>query len=267
MALILHTPCFYIGNIVVKFFGHISHWHTAFKAEQTAHDYLSKDKSIKAPNILAHGQLFTNADMNWPYLISTKVAGDSWLNTPLSEEIKLNVAKDIGQQLKKLHALPTAEEMDHDDDWSKLNLTEAAEKSILPKHLVNQVENFIVQLDRFDTCFVNGDIVGTHVFINHGHLSGIIDWGDATVTDRHYELGKLMDTFDWDKNLLKAVIDASNWPVKNNFAKQALGLALYRQAVGLTQHTTFDVFYKLPHLLPLDSISNLDELADILFGI
>ena len=76
-----------------------------------------------------------------------------------------------------------------------------------------------------------------------------------------------MDTFDWDKKLLKVVLDASNWPVKKNFAKQAVGLALYRQAVGLTQHNTFDVFYKLPNLLPLDDIASLDELANILFGI
>ncbi len=100
-----------------------------------------------------------------------------------------------------------------------------------------------------------------------GQLSGIIDWGDATVTDRHYELGKLMDTFDWDKRLLKTVLQTSAWPVKNDFAKKSLGLALYRQAVGLTQHHTFDVFYKLPNLLSLEDIPTLDELALTLFDI
>ena len=72
---------------------------------------------------------------------------------------------------------------------------------------------------------------------------------------------------DWDKSLLKIMLDHSNWPVKKNFATQALGLALYRQAVGLTQHNSFDVFYKLPDLMPLDSISSLDELAEVLFGV
>ena len=163
--------------------------------------------------------------------------------------------------------MPTDNQLKHDHLWSKLNFRIAVEKSILPRHLVAQVDDFIAKLDDFDRCFVNGDIVDTHVFIENGHLSGIIDWGDAAVTDRHYELGKLLDTFDWDKKLLKTVLDTSNWPVKKNFSKQALGLALYRQAVGLTQHSSFDVFYKLPDLLPLEDIATLDELADILFGV
>ena len=125
----------------------------------------------------------------------------------------------------------------------------------------------VEKLDAFDECFVNGDIVTTHVFVEHGHLSGIIDWGDATVSDRHYEIGKLMDTFDWDKKLLKVMLEASNWPVGKNFAQQSLGLSLYRQAVGLTQHNSFDVFYKLPNIYSLGDISTLDELADILFGL
>jgi hypothetical protein len=135
------------------------------------------------------------------------------------------------------------------------------------KLLIAQVDNFLAKLDDFDRCFVNGDMVNTHVFIENGHLTGIIDWGDATVTDRHYELGKLLDTFDWDKRLLKTVLETSNWPVKKNFCKQSLGLALYRQAVGLTQHNSFDVFYQLPNLLPLEDTATLDDLADILFGV
>src|SRR3990167_8937129 len=131
----------------------------------------------------------------------------------------------------------------------------------LSKAVIN-VMNF-----KLDICFVNGDIVDTHVFIENGHLTGIIDWGDATVIDKHYELGKLLDTFDWDKGLLKTVLETSNWPVKKNFSKQSLGLALYRQAVGLTQHNSFDVFYKLPNLLPLEDIATLDDLADILFDV
>jgi hygromycin-B 7''-O-kinase len=260
-------PVFLIDDIVVKFFGHISHWKTAFSTESAAHEYLIKTNSIIAPRILAKGQLFPSTNITWPYLVSSKVEGKSWLDTSLNQENKTSIAKDIGEQLHKIHALPTDARLSHDHKWSNLNLRAAAEKSILPPHLTNQVEKFISKLDNFDRCFVNGDLVATHIFIEDGHLSGIIDWGDATVTDKHYELGKLMDTFDWDKRLLKTVLDASNWPVKKNFTQQALGLALYRQAVGLTQHNTFDVFYKLPHLIQLDSINTLDELADILFGI
>lgn len=260
-------PVFLIDDIVVKFFGHRPYWKNAFYTERTAHAYLLKDDTILAPRILASGNLFKDASYPWPYIISSKLSGKSWLDTPLTFDEKNKVAAQIGAELFKIHAISTDSQLDHDSQWSTLNFRGAAERSVLPKHLVIQVEPFIAKLDDFERCFVNGDIVDTHVFIDNGFLSGIIDWGDATVTDRHYELGKLMDTFDWDKRLLKTVLESSNWPIKKSFAKQSLGLALYRQAVGLTQHNSFDVFYKLPDLIPLKDIATLDELADVLFGV
>lgn len=252
---------------MVKFFGHRPYWPGAFNTECAVHEYLLKDNTILAPRILAKGQLCANTDEPWLYIISSKISGQSWLDANLSYEEKNKVAAEIGQQLRKIHALPTDNRLKHDHEWSKLNFRIAAEKSVFPKHLIAQVDSFIAKLDDFDTCFVNGDMVDTHVFIENGHLTGIIDWGDATVTDRHYELGKLLDTFDWDKRFLKIVLETSNWPIKKKFSKQSLGLALYRQAVGLTQHNSFDVFYKLPNLLPLEDIATLDDLADILFGV
>jgi len=260
-------PVFLIDDIVIKFFGHRHHWLSAFKTECVAHECLIQNNTILAPRILAKGQLFASSDAPWSYIISSKISGQSWLDKNLTYKEKNVVAAEIGQQLRKIHSLPPDIQLNHDHEWSKLNFRIAAEKSILPKHLIAQVDSFIAKLDDFDRCFVNGDIVNTHVFINNGHLSGIIDWGDATVTDRHYELGKLMDTFDWDKRLLETVLETSNWPVKKDFPKQSLGLALYRQAVGLTQHHSFDVFYKLPNLLPLEDIATLDELAITLFDV
>lgn len=260
-------PVFLIGDIVVKFFGHTKSWQTAFNTESQAHETLIRDRTILAPQILAKGQLLTDPKTPWPYMISSRVNGQAWINANLTDEAKLTVAEEIGQQLKKIHSLTIDTRLQHDHTWSTLDLTAAAQKSILPTHLIEQVRSYISKLDGFDRCFVNGDIVTTHAFVENGHLSGIIDWGDATVTDRHYELGKLMDTFDWDKQLLRVMLEASNWPVTKNFAKQALGLTLYRQAVGLTQHSSFDVFYKLPDIYPLEDIATLDELANTLFEI
>jgi len=260
-------PVFIIDNIVIKFFGYRPYWLGAFNTEYAAHEYLLKDDTILAPRILATGELFENSKETWPYIISTKIPGQSWLDANLTYEEKNNVAAEIGMQLRKIHQLSTDNRLKHDHVWSNLNFKAAASISVLPRHLVDQVDNYINNLDEFDNCFVNGDIVATHVFVENGHLSGIIDWGDATVTDKHYELGKLLDTFDWDKGLLKTVLEYSNWPVKKNFPRQSLGLALSRQAVGLTQHSSFDVFYKLPNLLQLESIATLDELADILFAV
>lgn len=258
-------PVFLNDKYVIKLFGYRPNWLDVFNIELAAHETLLKNNSLLAPIILGKGHLFTDNDESWPYIISTRIHGDSWLNTKMTYADKKIIAAEIGIQIEKLHKLPIDDRLDH--KWSRLNFKDAAARSILPAHLVAQVEDFVTELENFDKSFVNGDIVSNHIFINNGHLSGIIDWGDATVTDRHYELGKLMDTFDWDKGLLKIFLEASNWPVKKNFPKQALGLALYRQAVGLTQHHTFDVFYKLPNLINLEDINTLDDLALTLFEV
>lgn len=189
-------PVFLTDKYVVKFFGYRHNWLSAYNIELTSHETLIKDSTVLAPKILAKGQLFQDADYYWPYIISTRINGDSWLNTKLTYENKKNIAKEIGIQLEKIHSLPIDNRLSHDSDWLKLDFCAAARHSILPKHLINQVDDYIAGLDAFDRTFVNGDIVPTHIFVKDGHLSGIIDWGDATVTDRHYELGKLMDSFD-----------------------------------------------------------------------
>lgn len=51
------------------------------------------------------------------------------------------------------------------------------------------------------------------------------------------------------------------------FAHQALTCAFHRQAVGLAQHRTMDVFHKVPDLVALEDIETLDELAEALFGV
>ena len=87
-------------------------------------------------------------------------------------------------------------------------------------------------------------------------------------TDRHYELAKLhLDTFECDKSLLRVFLNESAWPVDEDFPRQALGLALYRQAVHFARHSNGDVFYLVKDLFPLQEIGTLDELAEILFAV
>ncbi|MDF1759638.1 MAG: aminoglycoside phosphotransferase family protein [Coxiellaceae bacterium] len=260
-------PVFITGDLVIKFFGYRNNWQAVFKNEMAAHRCLATNPDIKAPQIIASGELFEDTESPWAYSIARRIPGNSWLNTPLTRKQQIDLIKNIGQQLKLVHALPVSNQLKTDHNWSSLDLKAAARKSVLPDHLIAQIDDFIIQLDPFDTVFVNSDIVAMHVFVNNAQLSGIIDWGDATVADRHYELGKLCLEFPGDKELLKTLLDASNWPVSKNFANQSLGLALYRQAVGLTQHNTFDVFYKIPQVITLDEITNLNELANQLFNI
>jgi aminoglycoside phosphotransferase (APT) family kinase protein len=55
---------------------------------------------------------------------------------------------------------------------------------------------------------VHGDVMHRHVFVDEGRLLGVIDWGDAIVTDRHYEFAKLhLDLFDGERALLGTFLD------------------------------------------------------------
>ena len=88
------------------------------------------------------------------------------------------------------------------------------------------------------------------------------------VTDRHYDLIQVYrDVFACDKALFRAFLDASDWPVSRRFARQTLGLALYRQAIGCVQHHSMDVFEPIAAVLPLQDIATLDELASELFSV
>jgi aminoglycoside phosphotransferase (APT) family kinase protein len=147
-------------------------------------------------------------------------------------------------------------------------LAAAAEHSSLPPHLIAQIDHYLARLGPPQRVFVHGDLMSRHVFVDDGRLTGIIDWGDAMVTDRHYELAKLhLDLFECDKALLRVFVDAGNWPVVRDLAHKAMGQALYRQAHGLSQHRTTDVFYALPALLPLNDVGTLDDLATELFAV
>lgn len=261
-------PVFLTRNVVIKFFGHRLNWQKTYANELMTHKILATNQAICAPSIIGYGELFENSKTPWAYTISTRMPGTSWLNTDLDSEQKHTIVAELGNQLQHIHTLPIDNELKGNQNWGKLDIKSAAKKSSLPNHLIEEVNHFITTLGPFNNVLTHGDLVGMHIFIDSNHLSGIIDWGDVTITDRHYEIGKLcLDIFPGDKALLKTLLDAANWPVNKNFAKQTLGLALYRQAVGLTQHFSFDVFHKLPRILPLREIKNLNELADILFRV
>jgi hygromycin-B 7''-O-kinase len=73
--------------------------------------------------------------------------------------------------------------------------------------------------------------------------------------------------FECDKTLFRVFLEASDWPVGRDFARRTMGLALYRQAVGLSEHHTMDVFRPIADFLPLQEIATLDELATELFEV
>jgi len=259
-------PTFVVGEVVVKFFGYSRGWRRSHSAERAAHALIATDPAIVAPRVLANGQLCDSADAAWPYLVTSRMSGVPWRDAELSAEQRLAVAADLGEQVRRVHALPTTGVATH-EDWAAVDVTAGAERSSLPPHLVAQAADYVARLGPAEPVFLHADLVETHVFVEGGRLAGIIDWGDALVGDRHLELIQVYrGLFDCDRELFRVFLDASGWPVGEDFAQHALGCALHRQAIGLAQHNGMDVFEPIAEQFPLHEIRTLDDLATELFG-
>jgi hygromycin-B 7''-O-kinase len=260
-------PTFVCGDVVVKLFGYSHAWRTGHAAEREAYALIATGPEISAPRVLCDGWLYEDAEAAWPYLVTTRLSGvASWRAEP-SADGRRSVAAELGQQVRRIHALSPSGGVATEEDWPALNVAAAAQRSSLPPHLVAQVDDYLAQLGPVDHVFVHGDLVANHVYVEDGRITGIIDWGDAMVTDRHVELIQIFrDMFECDKELFRVFLEASDWPIANDFPRQALGHALRRQAVGLAQHHTMDVFEPIAAAFPLETIGTLDELATELFG-
>ncbi len=258
-------PTFLCGDVVLKLFGHFPPWRGSHAAEHSALHLVANDSKISAPRLLASGSIFSGSDTPWPYLVTGRISGVPCCRSSLSPARLTALAVELGRQIRRVHALRPIRVMPP-TDLPVADIVAAARRSSLPRHLIPGIRGFLARLRPFDRVFVHGDLVDNHIYVEGGRLSGIIDWGDAVVIDRHYELAKLFfDTFRCNKELLSVFLAASEWPVGGDFAHRTLGLALHRQAQGVAQHHAFDVFHRLPSPLRQKDIGSLDDLAAELF--
>ncbi len=260
-------PTFLCGDVVVKLFGHFPPWRRSYAAERSALRLVANDPKIAAPRLLASGRIFRESDVPWPYLVTGRISGVPCWQANLSTAQLTSLADELGRQIRRVHALRPIG-VATQAGLPVADIVAAAYRSSLPRHLISGIREFLARLRPFDRVFVHGDLVDNHIYVEDGRLSGIIDWGDAVVIDRHYELAKLcFGTLGCDKGLLRLFLAASAWPVGGDFAQRTLGLALHRQALGIAQHHTFDVFHGLPSPLQQRGIGTLDDLALALFEI
>ena len=259
-------PTFMAGTVVVKLFGGFPGWRESARAERAALDQVRGEPGIGAPDLLAHGVVTPGSDEPWPYLILRRLDGTTVRDAGLSPDQWRRLAADLGDRVKRLHRLPPpAREL---TGWQPVPMAQAAARTSLPAHLAAQAAAFVARYPPDHPVFVHQDIVANHLFVTAGRLSGIIDWGDAMVADRHTELIQIhRDVFGCDKDLLRVFLRASDWPVTPDFARRALAFGLRRQAVGLAQHHSIDVFQPIAATYPLDGIDTLDALADLVFGL
>jgi aminoglycoside phosphotransferase (APT) family kinase protein len=253
--------------VVVKFFVFEGEWADMWANERLAHERLALDERIQAPHLLAAGELFPHGAQPLPYLVLARIPGESWCDVDLTFEQRTGIAAELGQQLRLVHVLPTNGLPDI-DTWLIESVGDGARQGAFPAELADAVDAWLETVPVSPAVFVHSDLFVRHPFVLDGHLSGIIDWGDAMAADPHVELGKVhLDVFEGDKRLLRAFLDAYDWPIGADFARRCLAMALRRHAQILGQHGGGDVFYRVPELIAGKCIANLDDLAETLFGL
>ena len=181
-------PTFLCDGYVVKLFGYAGPWRRGHAAERAAYATIADDPLVAAPAVVAQGALFDDEEAPWPYLITTCMHGVSWPDAGLDERQGLDAAAALGEQVRRIHGLAPDGGVPRIEDWNAPSVAEAAQRSSLPPHLVEQSEEYVARLGAPDRVFVHGDLCANHVFFDGDRYAGIIDWGDALVADRHIEL-------------------------------------------------------------------------------
>jgi hypothetical protein len=180
----------------------------------------------------------------------------------LSDEQQLALAADVGRQIGRLHRLPIPDGLPLIDP-ADLDIAGGVGRRSLPPHLAEQAVAYVERLGPMDPVVVHSDLCAMHVFVEDGRLSGIIDWGETAVADRHHELIQAYrDLCACDPERFRAFLDAAEWPVEDDFPQRALGHALVRQSRG----RRIDVFLPVARRHQLDEIATLDDLAELLFA-
>ena len=206
-------PTFLAGDLVVKLFGQAFDGQQSSEIEVAMHELLSTEREIRAPAVVASGELFASAP-SWPYIVTERVAGTAVRDVEVSREFGAQIAAQLGEMVSRLHQLtPPAPVRKRDllPELRRLAAKRAAGHG-LPAHLVEQVETFLADAEPATT-LVHGDITADHVFVDQHGVTAIIDWGDALVADRAYELPAVfLDALRGDAAHLDAFLEAANWP-------------------------------------------------------
>lgn len=259
-------PTFLVGRYVVKLFGEYCYGAECHAAEQSVQRLLLGHPEIPAPMLIAEGALFEDGRLGdawpWPYLIMTRMRGRAWCDAALSPFEGASVARQLGQVMRRVHALPPPAGRTWERDWLGHLRARCAgqhrERGMLPEHLVEQIPAYLAEPSEVRRV-VHADLHAHHVFVDGGRLIGVIDWGDAFLADPYYDLPALhLLTFRGDKNLLRAFLDGYGWDIGPEFAHRAMSITLVHE---------FNPLGGIRDMVDVAAVATLDELASLLWAL
>ena len=270
-----HVAALVGGEYMVKL--HYEDWfgEDCFQTEREAYGML-KGRRLPIPKLLADGALYREEDgWRWPFLVMTAMQGRAMreFDGTLSPKERERAADFVGKTLRKLHETPV-----HEGEYLSLELyvdliqtrTQRCHRDheqwgSLPPHLVEQVRDYVwdarplIDPEQGSHALIHGDLHAGNVFLE-GALgatrpTGIVDFNDVYVGDRHYDLVAVhTKAFGCDKALLARLLEAYGWG--------ELGRGWVKRMMALTLAHDFDMIRPIATSYP-EAVANAPTLQDL----
>jgi hygromycin-B 7''-O-kinase len=277
------NPVFIVDQTyAVKLYVNLFNGAASYPIERATYELIARAPGLPAPALIATGDLFDPAGgWPWPYIVTQAIPGLSLGESQVSDADRLALAAWLGPVVRRIHALPLDDagplRLVWDDFMAFLAAQRAAAAATharwgrLPAHLVAQIDDYLPDVDELIERSVTPVLI--HADLNRDHVlgervgdewrpSGIIDFGDAKVGDRMYELVALhLGLFDADRRLLRAFLDAyglDQW-LRRDFVRQAMSMTLLFEF-----NTLGEILESVPGAA---EAASLEELAELLWGL
>jgi Ser/Thr protein kinase RdoA (MazF antagonist) len=221
--------------------------------ERAVYGLIAQHPHLPAPALLAHGDLF--GDGRWPYNVIRHIPGHSLsqASDQLGPTDRLNLAAFLGRHLRALHSLPTPPTLIQAREPFRefLHAQYAAceqrlrDWGAVSPHLLGTLHFYLFDEAAWDTALLEPTLRLIHADLNADHVlgqrdpntgawtpTGLIDFGDARVADRLYELVPLhLGLFGSDTTLLRAFMAAygPDDDLQRDFVRRAMNFTLLFQ--------------------------------------
>lgn len=268
-------PTFIVNRThVVKFFGPLLDgldcWHTEIEVAAML------GRTVPIPDVIGAGVVAESPP--WRYIVSRFVDGEAYdqVRDRLDTSQRIRLARALGMLIRRVHdrdvplgraLAPNWENWTAFIDIQRRDLANRHRAwGKLPEHLILHLDRYVDDY-RIETStapvLVHADLHEQHVFGSidgdrEWRISGVIDWGDARIGDRFYELPALhLGLFRGDGIMLSAFLEAYGWPGyrTDSFARRAMTMTLLHEFNVLAKYT-----------FP-DDVQALDQLAENLWRV
>jgi hygromycin-B 7''-O-kinase len=275
-------PVFIVdGRYAVKFYTRLFGGAASFPIELDVYGLIARTPGLPAPALMASGALFTGDDgWTWPYIVTRIIRGTSIgeVEDRVAYPDKVAMSAFLGRVVRRIHSLPLASARRLRPSWENFDLflaerragcVEHARRQGMPELLVAQIDGYLPALsgliDRTSAphllhCDLNADHILGYFDGGRWRPTGIIDFGDAKVGDRLYELVAIhIGLFRCDKRLLRVFLRSYGFDeaLRRDFVARAMSLTLLHEFDVLAE--VFGMFHAA------SEIKDLDELAELMW--